>query len=407
MNTQHNKELFLFEQQPDSQQLVVIFSGVNAKSFMGYKLLKTLQCNKLFIRDPNKSWYHGKISGLSQNIKELTGHLKKICGFFETKNITFIGSSMGGYAALLLGIELKVGKIIAFGPQIYINKMLPNSPKEDSYISNKDLSKLINTSQSKIEIFIGLNELADLYHIVDIKNPNVIIIKLYGQAHNVMSFLHKLGFLYQYISAKVLNYRFSLRAFDYAIVSLDKNHLKNAVEFFYIQKKYTQAQQLFQKLYNKNPTLHIFLKYQAICFFHLKNFQTTVSLLEKAQCLVFQDEELHFFLGLSYLQLKKYQYAKQAFENALNFSTEKKLKYYIKLAISHRELKEYEQALFILKKSIHINSKNYGTYYQLAQIYKKQNKLSLAKKNLSKALRLHPKNDKIIHELKLLQAKEV
>jgi len=112
-------------------------------------------------------------------------------------------------------------------------------------------------------------------------------------------------------------------------------------------------------------------------------------------------------LGLSYLQLKKYQYAKQAFENALNFSTEKKLKYYIKLAISHRELKEYEQALFILKKSIHINSKNYGTYYQLAQIYKKQNKLSLAKKNLSKALRLHPKNDKIIHELKLLQAKEV
>ena len=72
-----NDELFLFQENKESDKLVIVFSGVNAKSFMGYKLVKEFECNKIFIRELNKSWYHKPLEGISNSIDELILHIKK------------------------------------------------------------------------------------------------------------------------------------------------------------------------------------------------------------------------------------------------------------------------------------------------------------------------------------------
>ena len=62
--------------------------------------------------------------------------------------------------------------------------------------------------------------------------------------------------------------------------------------------------------------------------------------------------------------------------------------YYIKLAICLRELGEYTRALYILDASLAISRKNYGTYYQMALIYKMTNNIPAALMNMEKAGKL-------------------
>lgn len=397
-----NNKNFYFEQNKDSDKLAVIFSGVNSKDFMGYKLIKEIKCNKIFIREDKKSWYHSKIDGVSNNIDELIQYIKTYTDKFKSKDITFIGSSMGGYASLLIGIKLHVKRIIAFGPQIIINKNFPNNPKDDSYIKYKNLTSLINQSNSNIDIIIGMNELADLYHIKDINNSHVKIFKLFAQPHNVMYYLQEIGILKEYISSNILGKEYNLNILNTYNYNLDNNYLKKAVDLFYIKKEYYSAEKYFNNLIDIYPSINTFYKYKGICNLFNNNYKEAINQFKQSEYLVFRDNELHYYLGLCFFNLKDFFNASNHFKHALEFATTKKLSYYIKLAVSYRELKKYNESLEILQESLQISTKNYGTYYQLAQIYKLLKKNDLAIQNLKTAINLKPNNKSIIAELQKL-----
>jgi len=73
-----NQEYFLYEKCDNSNKLVIFLSAASSKSFTGYKLIQDIYINKLFIRDPNRSWYHNKINGVSENIDDLIRKIDKI-----------------------------------------------------------------------------------------------------------------------------------------------------------------------------------------------------------------------------------------------------------------------------------------------------------------------------------------
>ena len=379
-----NNKFFQFKENKKSNKLVVIFSGVNAKSFMGYKLVEEFDCNKIFIREENKSWYHSPIEEISNNIDEFILYIETFTKKFKKENITFIGSSMGAYAALLVGIKLNIGKIIAFGPQIFINKNFPNNPKDDNYIQHKDLSLMINKTTSKIDIFIGVNELVDLYHVKDIRiRNNVKVYKIFGQPHNVMLFLYQIDTLKQYVKNTIFNEEYDLSIFDNLRNNFNKNkNLEKAIKLFFIDKDYDKAHIEFKSLVKQYPTINTFWKYAGICCFNLKNYIEAIKLLNNAQIIIFRDDEVHYYLGLSYFNQKNYNKSCQEFRYSLDFSIDQKLSYFIKLAVSLRELSQYDEALKVLKESLKINSKNFGTYYQIGQIYKRQNLKLKAIENL-------------------------
>ena len=399
-NSNLNSNYFHFSQNKNSDKLIVIFSGANAKNFTGYKLVEEFNCNKIFLRETNKSWYHGKIENVSNSIDQLIKYLKIYTNQFQKENITFIGSSMGAYAALLIGIKLHVGKIIAFGPQIYINQNFPNNPKDHSYIKYKNLVPLINKSKSNIDIFIGVNELIDLYHVKDITKKNIHIYKIFGQPHNVMFFLNKVGILQEYILHKTFNKDYSLNITNNFYTNFnEESYLEKAIDMFFIQKKYKNAQDIFDNLIKQYPTINTFWKYRGICSYFQKNHSEAIIFLKQAELIVFRDDELHYYLGLCFLNLKEYAFAISEFKFALEFAIDKKITYFIKLAISLRETKEYEEAIKVLKQSLKFDSKNYGTYYQLAKIYKKLENHDLAIKNFEMAKKLNPTKKLIITEL--------
>ncbi|UQB41504.1 tetratricopeptide repeat protein [Thiomicrospira microaerophila] len=399
-NKSTDNDFFKFIQNKDSDKLVVFFSGVNAKSFMGYKLVEDFDCNKIFIRDVNKSWYHGNIENVSKDIDDLVDYIRSYADKFERENITFIGSSMGAYAALLIGLILNVGKVIAFGPQIYINKYLPNNPRDDSYIKYKNLIPFLTQSTNCVDIFIGANDIVDLYQVKDIDKRNVKIYKVFSQPHNVMYFLNKVGVLKEYIRCKIYNKVYEIKIEGCYLNSFnDEGYLESAVLEFFIKKDYVKSSIMFDCLIQTYPTVNAFWKYRGICSYHLNQYSDAVFFLKQAELIAFRDDELHYFLGLSFLQLKNYILATSEFQFSLEFAIEKKTSYFIKLSISFRERKKYGEAIRVLKESLKINSKNYGTYYQLAQNYKRLKEFNLAIKSLEIAQELKTGDETILKEL--------
>ena len=73
--------------------------------------------DRLFYIDEHQDWYHQGIKGITHSVDETVTHLKhKIHGY---ERVICIGSSSGGYAAILFGSLLQVTSVIAFIPQTY------------------------------------------------------------------------------------------------------------------------------------------------------------------------------------------------------------------------------------------------------------------------------------------------
>lgn len=87
--------------------------------------LRHPKANKhIFIRDVYKQWYLHGINNELNSIEKLASFLKE-----ETKGYTsyFIGSSAGGYAAVLLGAMVNADRVYNFNGQFFLTDLLKNS----------------------------------------------------------------------------------------------------------------------------------------------------------------------------------------------------------------------------------------------------------------------------------------
>lgn len=125
-----------FHRSECSKTLLVFLPSVNGRGVYPYYprhswasiLVKWF--NILYISDPYQPLPQYKESGGSWFISpdgEMTLPVlaKKIENFadaIDANNIVFYGSSMGGYAAIVLGSMVKGGKVVAECPQLYLEK---------------------------------------------------------------------------------------------------------------------------------------------------------------------------------------------------------------------------------------------------------------------------------------------
>lgn len=105
--------------------LIIIFggirNGVGIPIFEFKKILSEYEnFDQLFLRDIQQMWYHKGIVDYANNIDELKFNLKSIISSYN--KVIFIGNSMGGFIAILLGILLNVNTVLAFSPQTFIDK---------------------------------------------------------------------------------------------------------------------------------------------------------------------------------------------------------------------------------------------------------------------------------------------
>jgi hypothetical protein len=123
------------------KKIIVSFSGQGGSDMGSIPRLEFVnflekhynQYERHFYLDDYNKWYHCGIGGISTNVDTTVEYLKeKIKNFDE---VIFIGSSAGGYAAILFGSLLNIEKVIAFRPQTTVELQ---EGIDDKYINLKE-----------------------------------------------------------------------------------------------------------------------------------------------------------------------------------------------------------------------------------------------------------------------------
>lgn len=166
-----------------SSDLIIITFGGYANKFGGippFEFLNFLKkhfdnTDKQFYIDIYSCCYAKGIGGITNNIEETVQHLsEQIKGY---KKVVFIGTSAGGYAAILFGSLLNVDVVIGFIPTTIIRK----ANVECKY---KNLSSIVNqTTKYYLYADTKIKDTMSSHHISHCENvaihPNVVVNKLF------------------------------------------------------------------------------------------------------------------------------------------------------------------------------------------------------------------------------------
>jgi len=182
---------------------VIAFGGMKQQLGMPpEEFLKTFtnkKVNAIFIKDFKQCWYQQGLLGLSSSIKDTAEIIKKIIPA-QQKNIYTVGTSSGGFAAILFGVLINATRIIAFGPQTIITKEAFEQFKSlDSRLTDinfgdeiLDIKQLLETTRysGQIHIHFARNNSVDKTAVERLSHIDSV--SLYGwetDNHNIASWL--------------------------------------------------------------------------------------------------------------------------------------------------------------------------------------------------------------------------
>ena len=138
-----DKEDLIFED--NNKDVLLVVFGSNGReeskgvSFDFYRLLsENNSFNKLFLRDMNRDYYINGLKNSTKNLNETIELLKKLISYKKYSKVVAIGSSSGGFAAILFGHLLKFKKVLAFNPQTIISE--PFNKNIIPYLFSKEIS---------------------------------------------------------------------------------------------------------------------------------------------------------------------------------------------------------------------------------------------------------------------------
>jgi len=346
----------LFEKNKESDELVVYFSSASSnKSFEGYNLMSKYKQNKLFIKDPYRTWYDGYEDGALKTIDEHISCIENYIKKFDKSKITFIGASMGGYAALLFGSIFKVGKIIAFSPQIILNTKVPFTPNIE--VQYNDISPIIKENNSStIDIWFGEEEPVDfyqIYHILNEKKINFFPVK--DSAHNVLFF-----FKTKFVLHDLYDFYFENKRLDFPLHN--PGFMLKKSKLFLIMKKVVEA------------------------FYIEDNSDNAISILEETKLASYDWAGAYYFKGLIYIKQNKDTLAVLAFKQTI-FLQPAHYDAAFLLGSTHLRLRNDKLAETFLQHTVHNYPKPVSKHYSLlanAQWY--QGKDEIARKNAKTSL---------------------
>lgn len=156
----------------------------------------TLAGKHIFIRDVFKQWYVEGVNSEVNSVDETCKRLRELCG---DKKIITLGSSSGGYAAMLFGILLKAEYILNFSGQFYLTDVAKepllqknsNIPEKSRYY---DLRPLLQNNIIPIFYFYSCASEIDAEQISASRHlPQVYGYSFQAKLHGVPFFLFNLG----------------------------------------------------------------------------------------------------------------------------------------------------------------------------------------------------------------------
>lgn len=212
----------LVEGGQDSSLLIIAFAGGAQKLGMPihdfFETTKTLGCSKILLRDRYKMFYHFGVDRKRRDWPTLVRYLREETERLRPKKTICIGSSGGGYAAIIAGYFLGADYVHAFGPQTVITvdkaairkarhpyKRWRLSVSRRALRDAFDLGLLLKKPNGKSTYFIhyGYGHKVDRDFATRISDlPSVVTLGYPCEAHAVAVFLAKKRFLHCVLESK-------------------------------------------------------------------------------------------------------------------------------------------------------------------------------------------------------------
>ena len=206
----------------NSKNLLISFGGfkqgLGMPVFEFYNSFSSVTCDKIFIKDDNKAWYHKGIDEDLYSINLIYKYIKGVISEGDYEKVCFVGNSMGGYAAILFGVLLNVDEILVFSPQTFINKWSRFIYKDKRWgIQMNEIYKYKNRSveyfdlkrflkrnkyySGKLSLYYSINDKLDKIHAERLKNINFVeLFPIDFGGHNIVRELKKTGDLNKILS---------------------------------------------------------------------------------------------------------------------------------------------------------------------------------------------------------------
>ncbi|CNE35446.1 tetratricopeptide repeat protein [Yersinia intermedia] len=177
-------------------KLLVVFSSMKipAGRFTFVRSLEKFPYDVLYVNDINNGWYQTGIPGLGTSVDEACTSIKEIAKQIRAKDIFTLGSSMGGYGALLFGAKLNAPSL-AFDPETVLDlpdsRSAKNMPRTATRHYN-DLLPLLESSGTRAHIYAGEMDIVDLISAQRMTVlPRVSVSTIADQAHSTAAHLHE------------------------------------------------------------------------------------------------------------------------------------------------------------------------------------------------------------------------
>ena len=190
----------------DSDTAIVAFSarGTGSSRFHFFNIDEHLPGPaKLLLRDPSDRWYNAGLPGVGETVEEIADHIRGMLEELGVKRVITLGSSMGGYGAILFGCLIGAERTIALAPQTLLDPRIPVLvPPADTVLQAPDLAPFIRAAPAtRVDVITPWTSPLDVFHaqrIADI--PTTRILAVWDSGHGVVAELHNRGELWPLVT---------------------------------------------------------------------------------------------------------------------------------------------------------------------------------------------------------------
>ncbi|EFE8025161.1 tetratricopeptide repeat protein [Escherichia coli] len=364
-------DYFLLQRGSINGKLLVVFSSMKipAGRFTFFNTLTHFPYDVLYVNDANNGWYQNGIPGMGSSVDESCEFILSLARTISADKIYTMGSSMGGYGALLFGCKLNA-YALAFDPETLLDQpgsrskinMPDTSPRKFP-----DLMPLMLNSKSKSYIYSGEMDVTDLFNAQRVASVKGCLVNtLTDQAHSSAYYINK----------------------EYGL-------LKLSTEF--VEGKSLPFMPNSGSLHSKHKAVGFIM----LCdkYIKNKNYLDAVEAASSAVSLATDSGAAWYFLGVSQLLAGDINGAISSQHKALELCPDFS-KIHLQLGVCLRRDKKYEHAIKSLTRATEIDPKLSSAYFQRGLAYRDVCNYDKAEYDFSTALKLSPKNKAFVDALK-------
>jgi len=154
----------------DSDVAIVAFSNLRLPADDGFHFQTLMESfpdvSRLLVRDPSELWYNAGLPGIGETVEEIAAWLRTKLAELGAERVVTVGTSMGGYAAILFGCMVGARRALALAPQSLLDVRLPALvPPPEVNRQVIDLEPVMRDfPQTEVDVVFGRDSILDVFH---------------------------------------------------------------------------------------------------------------------------------------------------------------------------------------------------------------------------------------------------